>query len=78
VQNLGEALERRIETIREQEKEKRPDLYALAIGYVGLMKNRQVKYVAESEFHLKPEKEGTVRLQSIAMCMAFNSTNETM
>lgn len=34
--NLGQALERRIEKIRQEEKEKRPDLFALATGWVVL------------------------------------------
>ena len=33
VLNLGQALERRIDKICEEEKEKRQDIYTLAVGY---------------------------------------------
>ncbi|XP_057313993.1 THO complex subunit 2-like [Hydractinia symbiolongicarpus] len=56
VQNLGQALERRIEKIIEDEKDKRHDLQALAIGYNGMLKARKASMVPENQFHLK-EKE---------------------
>lgn len=43
------------------------------VRYAGLMKNRQLKYVAESEFHLKAEKDVTVRLQLVASYSPFTS-----
>ncbi|XP_070615984.1 THO complex subunit 2 isoform X1 [Erythrolamprus reginae] len=51
VVNLGQALERRVRKIYEEEKEKRPDLYALAMGYSGQLKSR--KMVPENDFHQK-------------------------
>lgn len=53
VLNLGQALERRVDKIRQEEKEKRPDLYALAMGYSGQLKNRKVNMVPENDFHHK-------------------------
>ncbi|XP_043830646.1 THO complex subunit 2-like [Dromiciops gliroides] len=53
VLNLGQALEKRVHKICQEEKEKRPDLYALAMGYSGQLKNRKLSMVPESEFHLK-------------------------
>ncbi|XP_066928394.1 THO complex subunit 2-like [Clytia hemisphaerica] len=56
VLNLGQALERRIEKIIEEEKDSRPDLQALATGYNGMLKAKKSTMIPEGEFHLK-EKE---------------------
>ncbi|XP_042196497.1 THO complex subunit 2 isoform X1 [Callorhinchus milii] len=53
VLNLGQALERRVHKICQEEKEKRPDLYALAMGYSGQLKSRKLYMVPENEFHHK-------------------------
>ncbi|XP_075691887.1 THO complex subunit 2 [Rhinoderma darwinii] len=53
VLNLGQALERRVHKICSEEKEKRPDLYALAMGYSGQLKSRKSFMVPENEFHHK-------------------------
>ncbi|XP_030637187.1 THO complex subunit 2 [Chanos chanos] len=53
VLNLGQALEVRVQRICQEEKERRPDLYALAMGYYGQMKSRKMHMVPESEFHQK-------------------------
>ncbi|KAG8553731.1 hypothetical protein GDO81_003527 [Engystomops pustulosus] len=53
VLNLGQALERRVHKICQEEKEKRPDLYALAMGYSGQLKSRKSFMVPENEFHHK-------------------------
>lgn len=51
--SLGMALERRIEKIKAEEKDKRPDIYALATGYSGVLKSRKPYLVPEGEYHLK-------------------------
>ncbi|XP_045850833.1 THO complex subunit 2 isoform X1 [Meles meles] len=53
VLNLGQALERRVHKICQEEKEKRPDLYALAMGYSGQLKSRKSYMIPENEFHHK-------------------------
>uniref|UniRef100_A0A8C5WF72 THO complex subunit 2 n=1 Tax=Leptobrachium leishanense TaxID=445787 RepID=A0A8C5WF72_9ANUR len=53
VLNLGQALERRVHKICQEEKDKRPDLYALAMGYWGQLKSRKASMVPENEFHHK-------------------------
>ncbi|XP_016063723.1 PREDICTED: THO complex subunit 2-like [Miniopterus natalensis] len=53
VLNLGQALERRVHKICQEEKEKRPDLYALAMGYSGQLKSRKSHMIPENEFHHK-------------------------
>ncbi|RWS14898.1 THO complex subunit 2-like protein, partial [Dinothrombium tinctorium] len=54
--SFAQAIERRVEAIRVAEKEKRPDLYALATGYSGQLKVKKSSFVPESEFHLKDKK----------------------
>jgi len=53
VTNLANALEKRVDKIRTEEKEKRPDLFALAMGYSGLLKSRKGSLVPEPLFHNK-------------------------
>ncbi|XP_055951703.1 THO complex subunit 2-like [Argiope bruennichi] len=53
IQSLGGALDRRMEKIKIEEKEKRPDIYVLATGYSGILKNKKSSLIPESEFHLK-------------------------
>ncbi|XP_012873529.1 PREDICTED: THO complex subunit 2 [Dipodomys ordii] len=53
VLNLGQALERRVHKICQEEKEKRPDLYALAMGYSGQLKSKKSYMIPENEFHHK-------------------------
>jgi len=75
VQNLGQALERRIEKIIEEEKEKRQDLFILATGYLGLLKQRKPHMVPENKFHIKEEKEKTS--QAAARSAAARTTQQT-
>ncbi|XP_077862660.1 THO complex subunit 2-like [Saccoglossus kowalevskii] len=56
VQNLGQALERRVDKIRQEEKDKRKDIFALAMGYSGQLKSRKGSMIPEHQFHQK-EKE---------------------
>ncbi|XP_029643856.1 THO complex subunit 2 [Octopus sinensis] len=53
IMQFGQALERRVNRIRQEEKEKRPDIYALAMGYSGQLKNKKSMWVPEHEFHIK-------------------------
>nr|CAH8855365.1 unnamed protein product [Trichobilharzia regenti] len=50
---FGSAVERRVIKLKEEEKDRRPDLKALAFSYAGLMHPRKAKWVSEEEFHLK-------------------------
>ncbi|XP_037543995.1 THO complex subunit 2 isoform X2 [Nematolebias whitei] len=55
VLNLGQALECRVHKICLEEKDKRPDLHALAMGYSGRLKSQKVHMVPENEFHHKEQ-----------------------
>lgn len=64
VTNLAAAVERWIERVRMEEKDKRQDLFALATSYIGQLKARWSTLVAEDEFHEKvsnPEKPVKVK-----------------
>ena len=52
--------------ICQEEKEKRPDLYALAMGYSGQLKSRKPYMIPENEFHHKdpPPRNAVARVQN--------------
>ncbi|ESO04771.1 hypothetical protein HELRODRAFT_191720 [Helobdella robusta] len=53
VMKLGAALERRVEKVVEVEKEKRQDLYVLALAYLGQLKSTKKHWVQDYQFHKK-------------------------
>ncbi|KAJ8298480.1 hypothetical protein KUTeg_025011 [Tegillarca granosa] len=53
IAQFGQALERRVDRLRQEEKEKRPDIYALAMGYSGQLKSKKSHWVQETVFHQK-------------------------
>ncbi|XDB66718.1 hypothetical protein ABFV05_020334 [Capra hircus] len=64
--NILIALERRVHKICQEEKEKRSDLYALAMGYSGQLKSRKSYIIPENEFHHKdlPPKNAVASVQN--------------
>ncbi|CAH8543194.1 unnamed protein product [Heterobilharzia americana] len=56
ITQFGSAVERRVNKLKEEEKDRRPDLKALAFSYAGLMRPHRAKWVSEEEFHLKETK----------------------
>ncbi|KAI0218636.1 THO complex subunit 2 [Lamellibrachia satsuma] len=48
---LGQALERRVDRVCQQEKVKRPDLWAFAMGYAGQLKVKRKMWISEADFH---------------------------
>ena len=61
---LGNALEKRVEKVRNEEKDKRQDLYALAMGYAGQLKNRKQYMVPENQFHTKDVSQLLLKLNA--------------
>lgn len=58
---LSQIIERKVEKVREEEKNKRQDLFVLASSYIGQLKTKS-GMVLESEFHQvadKPNKQAT-------------------
>ena len=56
VYHLSQALEKRVSQLQEEEKEKRPDLHVLALGYAGLLRNHKSNLIQETDFHIKEER----------------------
>ncbi|GFR79737.1 THO complex subunit 2-like [Elysia marginata] len=54
---IGMAIERRVDKLSKEEKDKRPDIYALAVGYSGQLKSKKHTWVPETEFHNKEKKQ---------------------
>ncbi|CAL1526810.1 unnamed protein product [Lymnaea stagnalis] len=50
---IGMAIERRVDKLSKEEKDERPDIYALAVGYSGQLKSKKATWVQETEFHIK-------------------------
>ncbi|EDW71305.1 THO complex subunit 2 [Drosophila virilis] len=70
---LAQIIERKVDKVREEEKTKRPDLFAIASSYIGQLKLKSPHMFKESDFHQvaeRPVKEpvpappgtGTVKL----------------
>uniref|UniRef100_A0A1I8FP57 Tho2 domain-containing protein n=1 Tax=Macrostomum lignano TaxID=282301 RepID=A0A1I8FP57_9PLAT len=57
IQQFGSAVERRVEKLRQAEREKRKDLEAMAISYLGMLKKRKTEWVPEEAFHKKEKVE---------------------
>merc|ERR1711872_73237 len=58
IQNLATVIEKRVEKVCEEEKEKRQDLYIKARSYQGQLGARKAKMMKESEFHIVKGKKG--------------------
>ncbi|XP_072398608.1 THO complex subunit 2 [Diabrotica undecimpunctata] len=56
---LSQFIEKRIEKVRDEEKNNRQDLYTLSVSYLGLLKQRNSagQMMKEVEFHIPVEKE---------------------
>jgi THO complex subunit 2 len=59
LQKVGQFIEKRIEKVRDEEKNNRQDLFTLSSSYLGLLKQRIMSghMVKESDFHILVEKE---------------------
>jgi THO complex subunit 2 len=51
--SFNSALEKRVEKIKQVEKDKRQDIYTLASVYLGQLRQRKTFMIEESKFHLK-------------------------
>ncbi|XP_041357183.1 THO complex subunit 2-like isoform X2 [Gigantopelta aegis] len=62
ITQFGQALERRVDRLSKEEKDKRPDIYAIAMGYAGQLKSKRMTWVPEHSFHIKEEKKGEAKV----------------
>jgi THO complex subunit 2 len=58
---LATLIEKKVEKVREDEKDKRQDLYTLATSYCGLLKGRASQFLKDSDFHLVHEKVSQIK-----------------
>lgn len=52
ISKLAQFIEKRINKVREEEKNNRQDLYTLATSYSGLLLSKSSKWISESDFHV--------------------------
>ncbi|XP_017075431.2 LOW QUALITY PROTEIN: THO complex subunit 2 [Drosophila eugracilis] len=63
---LAQIIERKVDKVREEEKTKRPDLYAIASSYIGQLKLKTPHMLKESDFHQMAERPNKSRRNSAA------------
>merc|ERR1711971_559254 len=64
IQNLATVIEKRVEKVCEEEKEKRQDLYIKARSYQGQLVSRKAKMMKEGDFHVvKGRRRRQLRVQ---------------
>ncbi|XP_013185845.1 THO complex subunit 2 isoform X2 [Amyelois transitella] len=51
LEKLGQIIERKVDKVKEEEKTQRQDLYVLATGYSGQLRNKVPNMMRESDFH---------------------------
>uniref|UniRef100_A0A183SXM5 THO complex subunit 2 n=1 Tax=Schistocephalus solidus TaxID=70667 RepID=A0A183SXM5_SCHSO len=78
ITQFGSAVERRVNKLKEEEKDRRPDLKALAFSYAGLMRPRKAHWVCEEEFHAMDQKPATRTQRSAAAAAATASSNSNV
>ncbi|CAF1369508.1 unnamed protein product, partial [Didymodactylos carnosus] len=69
------ALERRIKNICNAEKDKRPDLFALAKCYNGRLSHKYQDMCEENQFHVVPEKMAPIQTSSTSTNKIASSAN---
>ncbi|KAI8727719.1 THO complex subunit 2 [Biomphalaria glabrata] len=62
---IGMAIERRVDKLSKEEKDKRPDIYALVILYAGQLMSKKPTWVQETEFHIKEDAPKMSNLNSV-------------
>ena len=53
-----QVIHKRVEKVRDEEKNKREDLHVLASSYLGILKQKQGQLIEEPDFHQVNEKAG--------------------
>ena len=67
-------IERNVETVQTEQKDKRQDLYAMAYSYCGQLKNKKSVMILESEFHVvtkRPVKKSFLKNPHPSFMIAF-------
>lgn len=56
VMKTEQVIHKRVEKVRDEEKNKREDLHVLASSYLGILKQKHGQLIAEGDFHQVSEK----------------------
>uniref|UniRef100_W8BMU3 THO complex subunit 2 n=2 Tax=Ceratitis capitata TaxID=7213 RepID=W8BMU3_CERCA len=70
---LAQIIERKVEKVREEEKNKRPDLFVIASSYIGQLKTKAAQMIKESDFHQVTERQLRVESAAAAAIAAGNT-----
>ncbi|KAL5112274.1 THO complex subunit 2 [Taenia crassiceps] len=80
---FGSAVERRVNKLKEEEKDRRPDLKVMAFSYAGVLRPLKANWVSEEEFHEVEQKPPTKaqsssqHSQSSTLSQGSNPTSAT-
>ncbi|VDD78050.1 unnamed protein product [Mesocestoides corti] len=66
INQFGSAVERRVNKLKVEEKDKRPDLKVMAFSYAGMMRPMKATWVSEEDFHDVEQKPAAKPQQSQA------------
>ncbi|ELU01720.1 hypothetical protein CAPTEDRAFT_223841 [Capitella teleta] len=77
VDKLGNALVRRIDRVYEEEKSKRPDISALALGYGGQLKAKEGTWIPDGKFHKKIDSGSKINIGSGKATPSKNSEKKS-
>lgn len=65
VMKTEQVIHKRVEKVRDEEKNKREDLHVLASSYLGILKQKQGQLIAEQDFHQVSEKAAAEQAKSV-------------
>lgn len=75
ITKLAQIIERKVERVRDEEKNQRQDLFVLASSYIGQLKNKAGQMMRESDFHQVTEKAAKEEIAA-AKAASTASTND--
>lgn len=73
---LCSALEKRVEKLKQTEKDKRQDIYTLALAYLGQLKQRKQFMLEEGKFHQKQSTPAATANANTSQSSASSSKNQ--
>ncbi|XP_017854857.1 THO complex subunit 2 isoform X2 [Drosophila busckii] len=74
---LAQIIERKVDKVREEEKTKRPDLFAIASSYIGQLKQKTPHMFKESDFHQIAERPTPAVVTPVKVTASDKTTTTT-
>lgn len=75
ITKLAQIIERKVERVRDEEKNQRQDLFVLASSYIGQLKNKAGQMMRESDFHQVTEKAAKEEIAAAAAASNVSPTD---